>query len=132
MEVLIPKRGGGYCRIELMGVVWKTVVVIINRCLREATTLHGVINGLRAGHGIGTASIKAKLLQQFTSMREKVLYGIFLDLNEAYDALERDICLEILEGHGVGPRECCLLHKSWDRLTMVDRTGSYYVTTFKK
>ena len=28
---------------------------------------------------------------------------IFLDLHKAYDALERDIHLEILEGYGVGP-----------------------------
>ena len=29
---------------------------------------------------------------------------IFLELHKAYDALDRDICLEILEGYSVGPQ----------------------------
>ena len=35
--------------------------------------------------------------------RVAVLYRIFLDLNKAYDALDRSKCLEILEDYGVGP-----------------------------
>ena len=30
------------------------------------------------------------------------MYVIFLDLHKVYDALERDRCLDILEGYGVG------------------------------
>ena len=37
-------------------------------------------------------------------MREEVLYVIFLNLHEAYDALYRSRCLEILEGYDVGPQ----------------------------
>ena len=29
---------------------------------------------------------------------------IFLDLQKAYDALDRSRCLKILEGYGIGPR----------------------------
>ena len=37
-------------------------------------------------------------------MKEEVLYMIFLDLHQAYDVLDRDRCLEILEGCGMGTR----------------------------
>ena len=56
-------------------------------------------------------------------MREEVLYVIFLDLTEAYDALDRSRCLEILEGYGVGPIARRLLKTYWRRLTMVARAG---------
>ena len=43
---------------------------------------------------------------------------IFLNLNKAYDALERSRCLEILEGYGVGTHACRLLQTYWSRLKM--------------
>ena len=36
-------------------------------------------------------------------MTEEVLYEIFLDLHKAYDALDRNRCLDILAAYGVGP-----------------------------
>ena len=56
---------------------------------------------------------------------------IFLDLQKAYDALDRSRCLEILEGYGVGPQSRKLLQTYWRRLTMVDRAGGCYRTAFK-
>ena len=62
------------------------------------------LHGFRVDRGTGTATLEAKLLQKLATMREEVLYVIFIDLQKAYDALDRDRCLEILEGYGVGPR----------------------------
>ena len=55
---------------------------------------------------------------------------IFLDLQKAYDALDRSRCLEILEGYVIGPRDRNLLRNYWHRLSMVARAGSYYGTAF--
>ena len=41
---------------------------------------------------------------------------VFLYLRKAYDALDRYIFLEILEGCGVVPRSRQILRKYWDRL----------------
>ena len=56
------------------------------------------------GRGTGTATIEDKLLQNIISMMETVLHSILLDLCKSYDDLDRDRCLGILTGYGVGPR----------------------------
>ena len=45
--------------------------------------------------------------------------------------MERDICLEILEGYGLGLRDCHFLSTYWDRLKRVARAGGYYGPAFK-
>ena len=47
----------------------------------------GTLHGFRSGGGIENASIETSLLQDFTAMREEVLYEVFLDLEKAYEAL---------------------------------------------
>ena len=64
-------------------------------------------------------------------MREAVLYGILLDPQKAYNALNRDRCLEILAGYGMGPWEIQTLRTYWGRLTMVAKAGRYHDTPFK-
>ena len=53
------------------------------------------------------------------NMREEVLYEIFIDIHKAYDALDRDLCLDILESCGVVPWTLRLLRHYWEILTMV-------------
>ena len=72
-----------------MDVMWKAVAAILHRRLTTAITYHEFLHGFRVGHGTGTATLEAKLLQQLAAMREEVLYVIFLDLTKAYDALDR-------------------------------------------
>ena len=99
--VLIPKGKGDYRGIGLVEVMWKVVAVTLNCCFTSSITFHDVLHGFRAGRGTGTATLKAKLLQQLAAMREEVLYVIFLDLTKVHDALDRSRCLDILDGYGV-------------------------------
>ena len=62
-------------------------------------------------------------INQLAALREEVLYVICLDLQKAYDALDRYRCLDILEGCGVVPQAQRLLQTYWRRLTMVARVG---------
>ena len=50
---------------------------------------------------MGTATLEANILQQLTAIREEVLYEIFLDLQNNYDTLDKDRCIEILAAYGV-------------------------------
>ena len=81
--------------------------------------------------GTGTASLEAKLLQKLTKIREDVVYEVFIKIWKSYDALDRERCLEILMGYGVGPQIKKILWHYWNHLSMVARAGCYYGTTFK-
>ena len=96
--VLIPKGKQEYQGIGLVEVMWKVMAEILNCRLTSSITYHNFLHVFREGRGTGTATLKAKLLQQFADLRGEVLYVIFLDLPNAYDALDRSRCLEILEG----------------------------------
>ena len=103
--------------------MWKVVAAILHRRLTTAITYHDFLHGFRAGCGTGTATLDAKLIQQLAAMREEVLYVIFLDLTKAYEALDRSMSLEILEGYGVGPRARRLLRTYWGKSMMVAQAG---------
>ena len=109
--VLIPGgRGGqGYHVIFLVEVVWKLVIVIINIHLTTSISFHNGFHGLWGVDGTGNVSLKAKMLQQLTAMSWEVMYAIFMDLQKAYDSLDRYRCIEILDGYEVGPREFHIL-----------------------
>ena len=53
---------------------------------------------------------------------------IFMYLKKAYGTLERDRCLEILEGYDVGPQSRRILQVYWYKLWMLARAGGYYRT----
>ena len=80
-------RGGYYCGIGIMEVMWKVVAAILNLRPTASITFHNCLHGFRAGRSTGTATLDDKLLHQLAVLRELVLYVIFLDLHKAYDAL---------------------------------------------
>ena len=64
-------------------------------------------------------------------MKELVFYEVFLYLQRAYNALDRDRCLDILVEYGVGLRALRLLRTYWGRITMLSRAEGYYGPPFK-
>ena len=73
--------------------VWKVVMVIINRRLTNSIYFQDINYGLWVGRSTRTASLEAKLIQQLMDMREEVMYKISLYLKKAYAVFYRDICL---------------------------------------
>ena len=98
--VLLSKGNGDYRGICLLEISWKVIELIINRRIADKANFHDALNGFRAQRGTGTACIEAKLLQQLSKMVQKTLYFIFLDLWKAYNTVDREQLLEILEGYG--------------------------------
>ena len=78
------------------------------------------------GRGTGTATIEAKLAQQLAHIEQSPLYSIFLDLRKVYDAMDRDRCMDILRGYGVGPNFIRLLKHFWETAEMVCKAGGYF------
>jgi hypothetical protein len=97
----------------------------------EAIALHDSLHGCRAGWGTGTAVIEAKLTQQLAHIEQTPFYGVFIDLKKAFDAMDRERALLLLEGHGTGQNMRRLIRHIWDEATNVCRASGNYGTPFK-
>ena len=132
MVVEIPNGvGTGFIVIGLVEFLWNEISGIINRRIYYSIQFHDALHGFCAGRGTITSTLKARLLQHLISMRETFLYSIFLYLRKSYDALERDLCLDILEGYGLGPKMLRILWKYWDQLQMMEKVGGHYSPVFQ-
>lgn len=129
--VLLPKGSGGHRGIGLLETLWKLISCIIDARIKSAVVFHDSLHGFRANRGTGTAIIEAKLIQQLAALEQVPLYEVFLDLQKAYDTLDRERTLEILVGYGVGPAAIRLLHNFWDQQQVVARLGGYYGMPFE-
>jgi len=128
--ILIPKGGGDYRGIGLLKPIWKVIEGVIDKRL-EAITLHDSLHGCRTGRGTGTAVIEAKLTQQLAHIEQTPFYGVFINLKKAFDAMDWERCLLILEEHGAGPNIRQLICHFWDEATNVCRAAGNYGAPFK-
>jgi hypothetical protein len=95
--ILIPKRGRDYCGIGLLEPIQKGNKRVINHRL-DTIQLHNSLHSCHNKHGTGTAIIEAKLAQQLSYLALQPFYGVFLDLRKAFDVMDWEQCLMILEG----------------------------------
>ena len=63
-------------------------------------------------------------------MVQTTLQFIFLDLQKAYDTVNREQFMKILERYGVGPNVLGLLKFYWDHQRCVAKCGKYHKETF--
>ncbi|EJK60561.1 hypothetical protein THAOC_19061 [Thalassiosira oceanica] len=117
--------------IGLLEPFWKVVEGIMDTRLGVIEFRPSLLHGFVKGRGCGTAGIEAKLAQQFAYLQQSPLYGIFIDLRKAYDAMDRDRCMAIMEGYGVGPNMLRLIRTFWDEQKLVCRAAKRYGKPFK-
>ena len=129
--VLLPKGSGGFRGIGLLEIVWKLITSIMNGRIMAEVKFHDALHGFLPERGTGTATIEAKLLQQLAGIAQVPLFEVFLDLKKAYDTLDRDRTLAILEAYGVGPRILALLKAFWEQQLVVARQGKYHGEPFE-
>ena len=128
---LIPKAEcNKFHGIVLLEVVYKLCATIIHFRLSKAIEFHPGIHGFIWGCGTQMAILEAKLHMQLASHGLCLLFQIFIDLTKAYDTLDHEYVLHILQGYGVGPNLCQLIQVVWDNLLFVPKSAGYYGTPF--
>jgi exonuclease III len=124
--VLIPKSDGGVRGIGLLESVWKVISMIIKERISRSIQFDDMLHGFRPGRGTGTAILEARLHLDRSIQQGKTLSQIFLDLSKAYDTLDRDRTVQLLQAYGIGPRLMRLLQTFWNNLQLVPKQGGYY------
>jgi hypothetical protein len=127
--LVIPKGGGDYHGIGLLEPIWKVIKWVMDKRL-EAIALRDSLHGCCNGRGTGTVVIKAKLTQQLAHIEQAPFYGVFIDLKKAFNAMDRERCLLILEGRGAGPNMHRLIRHFWDKAMNVCRASGNYGAPF--
>jgi hypothetical protein len=130
ITVLIPKGGGGYRGIGLLEPIWKVIECVIDHRLK-AIVLHDSVHSCHNRRGTGTAVIEAKLTQQLAHIKQCPFYGVFVDLTKAFDAMDRERCLQLILEYRVGPNMQRLIPHFWDEATNLCRASGNYGVPFK-
>jgi hypothetical protein len=128
--VLLPKPDGSSRGIGLLEVLWKLLMSITDGRLKAAISFHDALHGFRLGRGNMSTIIEAKIFQQLAVIQQVPVFKIFIDLKKAYDTLDRERTLEILERYGVGALTLQLLRQLWDRQLVMAKQGGHFGVVF--
>jgi hypothetical protein len=127
--ILLPKGGGDFQGIGLLDPCWKVVEKNMV-CQMGTIDLHPCLHRGMPKQGTGTATIEAKLAQQLAWVEQEPLFQVFVDLCTAYNHINREKCLEIMTGYGVGLKLLRLQEKIWDQAEMVCCAGGSFGKPF--
>jgi hypothetical protein len=129
--VLLPKGNSGDFRgIGLLDPVWKVMEKILDGRLANLEC-HDCLHGFLANRGCGTAILETKLAQQLAFLEQAPMYGGFIDLRKAFDAMDRGRCIQILRDRGVGEKALRLITTFWREALLACRAGGSYGRVFK-
>ena len=79
---------------------------------------------------MGTATLEAKRAQNMVGLAHETLFQVFLDVRKAYESLDRDQCLQLLSGYGMGTNLARLLDNYWKRQRIAPKVGKCLGTLF--
>ena len=106
------------------------VEALIDTRLRDSLQFHDVLHKLRSGRGTGMAIMELKLIQELASVDHGPHFMEFLDLEKAYNTVDKDHLIQTLEGYRVGPHMCGLLETFCPHKQVVPIQNGYHGPVF--
>ena len=100
-------------------------MAVVNFQLKSGVVLHNALHRLIGGWVSGTDTLEAKLAQYIAGLSHKPLFQLFLDIRKTCDSLDRERCIEVLSGYGVGLNLARLLKSYWERQRIAPKTGKF-------
>ena len=86
--VMIPKGNIDTLDIGLLESLWKVVEAIIDNLLRESVRLHDILNGFRTTRVVKMFILELNMAQDLASVDQDPPFLVFLNLQNAYDAVD--------------------------------------------
>ena len=77
--------------------------MLIDTVLISSLKFHDVLHGFQTRRGTGTAIMEKKLAQELDNIDHEPLFLFFLDLQKAYNTVNRDRLIQTLEEYCAGP-----------------------------
>jgi uncharacterized protein (DUF433 family) len=125
--VRVPKPGNkGYRGIALLETIYKVMSMIIHRRLTSTINLHESIHGFCTQRGTETSIMNIKLLMQSIQRDINPMYFIFLDIKKAYDSVDRERILQLLQQYGVGPNICSIIEQIWTNDKLIPKQNKCF------
>ena len=125
--VIIPKDDkGGVRGIGLLETMHKLVSQVINMRMNSTIKFCESVHGFRRNRGTFTAIGEAKIKMQMAACSSETVYQVYIDLRKAYDSIDRNRVLRILEEYGVGPNVRRYIKSIWDSQIFLLRQAGFY------
>ena len=125
--VIIPKDDKGGTRgIGLLETIHKLVSQVINLRMAKSINFCEEVHGFCRKRGTHTAIGETKISMQIAACKSDTIFQVFLDLRKAYDSIDRNRVLKLLEKYGVGPNITNYIKEVWDNQLFLLRQASFY------
>jgi len=116
--------------IGLLEPIWKLISTIVNQRLMQHISFHDDLHSFLLTRGMGTACLEAKLEAQLAFRSSRPLHHIFLDFSKAYDSLNREQTIIILQDYGVGPNVIRIIATFWERHMVMPHQQAFFGKPF--
>jgi len=97
----------------------KFISAIVNIQLMTMIQFHDDLHGFLPGCRTYMACLHAKLEAQLAFCSGRLLFHVYLDFAQAYNSLDWECTLIVLEDYRVGPNVLKLLTMFWDQHTVI-------------
>ena len=124
--VILPKPSGGVRGIGLLDPIWKVISSIIDFRVKTSVQWDKSLHGFLPNRSTGTAILNTRLRSDLATARLRPYHRVYIDLEKAYDCVDRKVLLRLLEDYGVGPKVRGIIASQWAAQQYVTKQAGFY------